>query len=65
MISFDLLTRKTLQAGSSKPGPETLEAMTGSRKMDASAMLEYFKPLSDWLDQVRNRNTLFPDSDTQ
>jgi Angiotensin-converting enzyme len=44
--------RKTLQAGSSKPWPETLEEMTGSRKMDASAMLEYFKPLNDWLDQV-------------
>ena len=39
-----------LQAGSSKPWPDTLEAMTGSRKMDASAVLEYFKPLSDWLD---------------
>lgn len=25
--------------------------MTGSNKMDASAILEYFKPLSDWLDQ--------------
>jgi hypothetical protein len=44
--------RKALQAGSSKPWPDTLEEMTGSRKIDAGPMLEYFKPLNDWLDQV-------------
>ena len=50
--------RKTLQAGSSKPWPDTLEETTGSRKMDASAMLEYFKPLNDWLDQVTGKLSL-------
>ena len=40
-----------LQAGRSKPWPEILEDVTGSRKIDASAILEYFKPLSDWLDK--------------
>lgn len=35
--------------GSSKPWPDALESMTGERKLDASAFLEYFKPLSDWL----------------
>lgn len=38
-----------LQLGSSKPWPDVLEIMTGQRKLDASAMLEYFKPLQDWL----------------
>ena len=47
-----------LQAGSSMPWPDTLEAMTGSRKMDASAVLEYFQPLSDWLDETIAANSI-------
>jgi peptidyl-dipeptidase A len=39
-----------LAAGQSKPWPETLFAMTGSRQMDPAAMLEYFAPLRSWLD---------------
>jgi len=35
--------------GSSKPWPEVLQVITGQDKMDASAILEYFKPLEDWL----------------
>ena len=31
-----------LAAGQSKPWPERLFAMTGSRQMDPAAMLEYF-----------------------
>ncbi len=38
-----------LAMGASKPWPEALEAMTGERNMDASAMLEYFDPLYKWL----------------
>ncbi|XP_071521484.1 angiotensin-converting enzyme-like [Panulirus ornatus] len=38
-----------LQLGSSKPWPEALEALTGERKMDASAIREYFRPLEEWL----------------
>lgn len=45
--------------GSSKPWPETLELMTGSKKLDASAMLEYFKPLSDWLDDQITANDIY------
>ena len=40
-----------LKMGASKPWPDALEAMTGSRKMDATAMLDYFKPLQAWLDE--------------
>jgi peptidyl-dipeptidase A len=36
--------------GQSRPWPDALEALTGERKMDATAMLDYFKPLKDWLD---------------
>lgn len=46
---------KKLQAmlamGASKPWPEALEALTGQRQMDASAMVEYFAPLKKWLDE--------------
>lgn len=38
-----------LAMGSSKPWPEALEAMTGQRKLDATDILEYFKPLETWL----------------
>lgn len=38
-----------LALGSSKPWPEALEAMTGQREMDASAIIEYFDPLMKWL----------------
>ena len=31
--------------------PEALKVVTGSDKMDASAMLEYFAPLKTWLDE--------------
>ncbi|MEO7272448.1 MAG: M2 family metallopeptidase [Vicinamibacterales bacterium] len=40
-----------LAMGMSKPWPEALEAMTGSKQMDASAMLDYFAPLKAWLDE--------------
>ena len=40
---------KMLSIGASKPWPEALEAMTGSREMDAGALVEYFAPLQAWL----------------
>lgn len=40
---------KMLAMGASRPWPEALEAFTGSRQMDGSAMIEYFKPLLTWL----------------
>jgi peptidyl-dipeptidase A len=35
--------------GASQPWPETLEKLTGTRQMDASAILDYFRPLDAWL----------------
>jgi peptidyl-dipeptidase A len=42
---------KMLAMGQSKPWPDELEVLTGQRKMDAGAMLEYFAPLQKWLDE--------------
>jgi peptidyl-dipeptidase A len=28
-----------------------MEAITGQRELDANALLEYFKPLQEWLDE--------------
>ncbi len=39
-----------LSMGMSKPWPDALEALTGSKQMDATAILDYFAPLSKWLD---------------
>jgi peptidyl-dipeptidase A len=38
-----------LAMGASKPWPDALEAMTGQRDIDASAILDYFAPLYAWL----------------
>jgi len=40
-----------LSLGLSKPWPDALEALTGSKQMDATAILDYFAPLSSWLDE--------------
>lgn len=42
---------KMLEMGQSKPWPEALAAFTGERDIDASAIADYFAPLSAWLDQ--------------
>lgn len=42
---------KMLEMGASKPWPDALEALTGERQMDAGALLEYFAPLKQWLDE--------------
>jgi peptidyl-dipeptidase A len=40
-----------LEMGASRPWPDALEALTGSRQMDATAIRDYFAPLQAWLDQ--------------
>ena len=42
---------KMLEMGQSKPWPDALEALTGERQIDGSALLEYFAPLQKWLDE--------------
>jgi peptidyl-dipeptidase A len=43
--------KATLEMGASRPWPDALEALTGKREMDATAMLDYFAPLKKWLDE--------------
>uniref|UniRef100_A0A8W7P386 Angiotensin-converting enzyme n=1 Tax=Anopheles coluzzii TaxID=1518534 RepID=A0A8W7P386_ANOCL len=38
-----------LELGSSKPWPDAMEVLTGERRMSADALIEYFRPLYDWL----------------
>lgn len=42
--------QQMLTMGASKPWPEALEALTGERQMDATAILDYFAPLQEWLE---------------
>jgi peptidyl-dipeptidase A len=48
---------KMLEMGASKPWPDALEAFTGSREIDGSAMLAYFQPLAAWLEQQNKGKT--------
>ncbi len=41
---------KMMAMGLSRPWPEALEALTGSKTMDATAIVDYFAPLQTWLD---------------
>jgi peptidyl-dipeptidase A len=41
---------KMLAAGQSRPWQDILFDMTGERRMDGSAMIEYFQPLMQWLE---------------
>jgi peptidyl-dipeptidase A len=43
--------RRTLAMGTSRPWPDALEALTGQRQMDATAIVDYFAPLKAWLDE--------------
>ena len=47
---------KMLEMGSSQPWPEALEVVTGTKGMDAQAVLDYFAPLKVWLDQQNKTN---------
>ena len=40
-----------LADGASKPWPDTLEKLTGTRQMDGSALIEYFQPLMTYLQE--------------
>jgi len=47
---------KTLAMGKSRPWPEELEALTGEKQMDATAILDYFAPLKSWLDEQNKKS---------
>ncbi|XP_040845401.1 angiotensin-converting enzyme isoform X4 [Ochotona curzoniae] len=41
--------RDAMKLGFSKPWPEAMKLITGQPNMSASSMMNYFKPLMDWL----------------
>nr|ATU82846.1 secreted Angiotensin-converting enzyme-like protein [Pristhesancus plagipennis] len=47
---------KMLKMGSSKPWQDAMEVMTGQRDMDASALVQYFSPLYEWLKEQNKKN---------
>ena len=49
--------RAMLEMGASRPWPEALEAIAGTRRMDAAAVLDYFAPLRAWLDEQNAERT--------
>ncbi|MDB5972047.1 MAG: peptidase [Hydrocarboniphaga sp.] len=46
-----------LSQGQSQPWQDTLEKLTGTRQMDASAIIEYFSPLMKYLQQQNQGKT--------
>lgn len=40
-----------LELGQSRPWPEALKALAGEDRVDGSALVEYFAPLKQWLDE--------------
>jgi len=46
---------RMMEMGISRPWPDALEALTGERRIDAGALLEYFAPLKQWLDQQNRK----------
>ncbi|KAK0076664.1 hypothetical protein PV326_010605 [Microctonus aethiopoides] len=53
------LFQSMLELGSSKPWQDAMEKITGQRHMDASGLIEYFKPLIDWLEADNAKNGEF------
>ena len=49
--------RALLAMGASKPWPDALEALTGSRQMSADPLVEYFGPLQSWLEEQNAERT--------
>ncbi len=46
-----------MEMGASKPWPDALEAFTGTREMDGSAILEYFGPVMTYLQEENKDRT--------
>ena len=45
------LVERMLKMGASRPWPDALEVIADTRRMDATAILDYFAPLRVWLDE--------------
>ena len=45
-----------MKLGFSKPWPEAMAMITGEPTMSAKPLVQYFKPLTDWLEVENNKN---------
>uniref|UniRef100_A0A8C5GLA4 Angiotensin-converting enzyme n=1 Tax=Gouania willdenowi TaxID=441366 RepID=A0A8C5GLA4_GOUWI len=45
-----------MKLGFSKPWPEAMTMITGQHRMSAEPLMEYFKPLIEWLEAENNKN---------
>ncbi|XP_033225855.1 angiotensin-converting enzyme-like [Belonocnema kinseyi] len=52
------LLKSMMKMGASKPWPDAMEVLTGQRKMSISGILDYFKPLQDWLTAENEKKTM-------
>ncbi|XP_060242521.1 angiotensin-converting enzyme isoform X2 [Meriones unguiculatus] len=48
--------QQVLQAGSSRPSQEVLKDLVGSESLDAGALMTYFQPVIQWLQEQNQRN---------
>lgn len=48
--------REALRSGSSRPWQEVLKEAIGSDTLDAQPLLNYFQPVSRWLQEQNQRN---------
>ncbi len=46
-----------MEMGASQPWPDALEAFTGTRQMSAEPLVEYFAPLTAWLEEENEGRT--------
>jgi peptidyl-dipeptidase A len=46
-----------MEMGASKPWPDALEAFTGARDIDGSALVSYFAPLQTWIKEQNKGQT--------
>lgn len=53
---FLVFCSDVMKVGFSKPWPETMAMITGKPIMSAKPLVEYFKPLTDWLEAENNKN---------
>ncbi|XP_039600981.1 angiotensin-converting enzyme 2 [Polypterus senegalus] len=60
-----LKLKSMLELGKSKPWTEALQRITGETRMNAAALLDYFRPLEDWLKEDNKQNNRYIGWDPQ
>ncbi|XP_068161194.1 angiotensin-converting enzyme [Antennarius striatus] len=61
-----LIMKKILQAGSSRPWTEVLQEAIGTNRLNASSLMEYFRPITEWLkkqNEIQKETLGWPDFD--